>query len=137
MALTTRRRISSEFTSNGIIHHSDAGSQYTAIAFSEELEKEEMLGSIGTVGDALDNALMESTIGLYKTELIGERAAGRNWSGMREVERETAAWGLIEVEGAAPSRWLTPFADVVCSETVPGGAGGRGCGNRTRRVWCL
>lgn len=92
MALTTRRRISSEFTSNGIIHHSDAGSQYTAIAFSEELEKEEMLGSIGTVGDALDNALMESTIGLYKTELIGERAAGRNWSGMREVERETAAW---------------------------------------------
>ena len=92
MALAIRRRMSSEFTSNGIIHHSDAGSQYTAIAFSEELEKEEMLGSIGTVGDALDNALMESTIGLFKTELIGERAAGRNWSGMREVERETAAW---------------------------------------------
>lgn len=92
MALATRRRISSKFTSHGIIHHSDAGSQYTAIALSEELEKERMLGSIGTVGDALDNALMESTIGLYKTELIDERASGRNWSGLREVERETASW---------------------------------------------
>src|SRR5512144_1280706 len=111
MALTTRRRISSEFTRNGIIHHSDAGSQYTAIAFSEELEKEETLGSIGTVGDALDNALMESTIGLYKTELIGEGAAGRNWSSMREVERETAAWvrypsitGLDNSSASAPNR---------------------------------
>jgi transposase InsO family protein len=92
MALATRRRTSSQFTSHGIIHHSDAGSQYTAIALSEELEKERMLGSIGTVGDALDNALMESTIGLYKTELINERLTGRNWSGLREVERETASW---------------------------------------------
>jgi len=92
MALATRRRTNSKFTSDGVIHHSDAGSQYTAIALSEELEKERMLGSIGTVGDALDNALMESTIGLYKTELIDERASGRNWSGLREVERETASW---------------------------------------------
>jgi transposase InsO family protein len=92
MALATRRRTNSRFTSHGIIHHSDAGSQYTAIALSEELQKEKMLGSIGTVGDALDNALMESTIGLYKTELIDERASGRNWSGLREVERETASW---------------------------------------------
>jgi putative transposase len=91
-ALAVRRRSDSEFTSKGLIHHSDAGSQYTAIAMSNELAKEEMLGSIGTVGDALDNALMESTIGLYKTELIDERALGRNWSGLREVERETASY---------------------------------------------
>lgn len=91
-ALATRRRADSEFTSEGLIHHSDAGSQYTAIAMSDELAKEEMLGSIGTVGDALDNALMESTIGLYKTELIDLWAAGRNWSGVREVERETASY---------------------------------------------
>lgn len=47
--------------------------------------------SIGTVGDALDNALMESTIGLYKSELI-EHERARSWSGQAEVERETASW---------------------------------------------
>ena len=45
---------------------------------------------IGTVGDALDNALMESTIGLYKTELIERHP--RSWNGAGEVERETASW---------------------------------------------
>ncbi len=49
-----------------------------------------MAPSIGTVGDALDNALMESTIGLYNTELI-ERHPG-TLAGAREVERETAGW---------------------------------------------
>jgi putative transposase len=91
-ALATRRRASSEFTSRGLIHHSDAGSQYTALAFTEELAEAGIAGSIGTVGDALDNALMESTIGLYKTELITLGASGRNWSGLREVECETAEW---------------------------------------------
>jgi transposase InsO family protein len=47
-------------------------------------------GSIGTVGDALDNALMESTIGLYKTPLVERHE--RSWSGRAELERETAAW---------------------------------------------
>lgn len=92
MALATRRRTNSRFTSKGIIHHSDAGSQYTALAMTEELAKEEMAGSIGTVGDALDNALMESTIGLYKTELINDKTTGPNWSGLTEVECETAAY---------------------------------------------
>ena len=91
-ALATRRRASSEFTAEGLIHHSDAGSQYTALAFTEELAAAGIAGSIGTVGDALDNALMESTIGLYKTELIVPYASARNWSGLREVERETAEW---------------------------------------------
>jgi putative transposase len=91
-ALATRRRTNAEFTSRGLVHHSDAGSQYTALAFTEELAEAGIAGSIGTVGDALDNALMESTIGLYKTELIVPGAAGRNWAGPRDVERETAEW---------------------------------------------
>ena len=91
-ALATRRRASSEFTAQGLIHHSDAGSQYTALAFTEELTQAGILGSIGTVGDALDNALMESTIGLYKTECITPGARARNWAGLREIERETAEW---------------------------------------------
>ena len=62
------------------------------MAFTEELTEAGIAGSIGTVGDALDNALMESTIGLYKTELITLGASGRNWAGLREVERETAEW---------------------------------------------
>ena len=56
--------------SAGLIHHSDAGSQYTSIAFTAHLAAEGIVPSIGSVGDALDNALMESAIGLYKTELI-------------------------------------------------------------------
>ena len=57
----------------GLIHHSDAGSQYTSIAFTAHLAAEGIVPSIGSVGDALDNALMESAIGLYKTELTGAR----------------------------------------------------------------
>jgi transposase InsO family protein len=91
-ALATRRRASSEFTAHGLIHHSDAGSQYTALAFTEELAAAGIAGSIGTVGDALDNALMESTIGLFKTECINLGARGNNWAGLRHVERETAEW---------------------------------------------
>lgn len=66
--------------------------QYTALAFTEELVEAGIAGSIGTVGDALDNALMESTIGLYKTEVTALRTTNRNWSGLHEVERETAEW---------------------------------------------
>lgn len=89
-ALFTRRRTDTSFTATGLVHHSDAGSQYTSIAFTEALAEAGLAGSIGTVGDALDNALMESTIGLYKTELIDlER---RSWASRSEVETETAAW---------------------------------------------
>jgi transposase InsO family protein len=88
-AMFTRRRADSRFTPTGLVHHSDAGSQYTSLAFTEALPEAGIAGSIGSVGDALDNALMESTIGLYKTELID---TGRSWSGRAEVERETASW---------------------------------------------
>ncbi len=92
-ALFTRRRGNAAFTATGLIHHSDAGSgQYTSLAFTEALTEAGIagsIGSVGSVGDALDNALMESTIGLYKTELIDRQ---RSWTGRNEVERETAAW---------------------------------------------
>jgi transposase InsO family protein len=63
--------------------------QYTSLAFTEALIASGIAGSIGSVGDALDNGLMESTIGLYKTELVDRDAS---WSGRAEVERETAEW---------------------------------------------
>ena len=66
-------------------------SQYTSISFGEALIEAGISPSIGTVGDALDNALQESTIGLYKTELI-EHDRDRTWADAAEVERETASW---------------------------------------------
>jgi putative transposase len=89
-ALFTRRRTDTGFTATGLVHHSDAGSQYTSLAFTEALREAGIAGSIGTVGDALDNALMESTIGLFKTELINTNR--RVWTGRAEIERETADW---------------------------------------------
>ena len=75
--------------SAGLIHHSDAGSQYTSIAFTAHLAAEGIVPSIGSVGDALDNALMESAIGLYKTELINRRGP---WRDLAHVEMETAGY---------------------------------------------
>jgi transposase InsO family protein len=89
-ALFARRRHDSRFDAAGLVHHSDAGSQYTSIAFTQALADAGIAPSIGTVGDALDNALMESNIGLYKTELIDLGA--RRWDDYRQVEAETANW---------------------------------------------
>jgi putative transposase len=72
-----------------LVHHSDAGSQYTSFRFTQHLLDAGIDASIGTVGDALDNALAESTIGLYKTELIKPRGP---WHNKHEVEVATAAW---------------------------------------------
>lgn len=90
-AIHTRRRGSFEFTSTGLVHHRDAGTQYVSLALTDALREAGMQGSIGSVSDALDNALMESTIGLYKTELI-DFATTRRWSGRSDVERKTADW---------------------------------------------
>jgi putative transposase len=68
--ITLRKINDSTFVSKGIIAHSDAGSQYTSLLLGTQLRDADMIGSIGTVGDAYDNAVMESVIGLYKTELI-------------------------------------------------------------------
>jgi putative transposase len=68
---------------DGLVHHNDAGSQYTSIAFTERLAEADVDASVGSVGDALDNALAESVIGLFKTELIRRRGP---WRTVEHVE---------------------------------------------------
>ena len=91
-ALFIRRRGNASFTATGLVHHSDAGSQYTSLAFTEALTEAGITGSIGSVGDALDNALMESTIGLYKTEVIDRPGREKTWESRFAVEFATAEW---------------------------------------------
>ena len=106
-ALFTRRRTDTRFTATGLVHHSDAGSQYTSIAFTTALVEAGIAPSIGTVGDALDNALMESTIGLYKTELIDRHP--RTWTGPGEVETADRRLGpLVQHRTAALLDQLPP-----------------------------
>ena len=73
----------------GLVHHTDAGSQYTSFAFTQRLIDEGVDPSVGSVGDAYDNALAESQIGLYKTELI--RPEGP-WRDVDHVELATLEW---------------------------------------------
>ena len=70
----------------GLVHHTDAGSQYASIAFTERLAAAGAQPSVGTVGDAYDNALAESVIGLYKTELIKPQGP---WRTAEQVELAT------------------------------------------------
>jgi putative transposase len=79
---------------DGIIHHSDAGSQYTSIHFGETLQLNGMLPSIGSVGDAFDNALAETTIGLYKHECIRADSPFRRGplDRLSDLEMITADW---------------------------------------------
>jgi putative transposase len=76
------------------IHHSDAGSQYTAVRFGETLMLAGLTPSIGTVGDALDDALAETTIGLYKTECVREGSPFRRGpiAALADLEQATSAW---------------------------------------------
>jgi putative transposase len=89
-ALQVRRRGQDSWAAAGLIHHSDAGSQYVSVAFTAELLAAGIAGSIGTVGDALDNALCESTIGLFKTEAVN--LSGPAWRDRRDVEWQVARW---------------------------------------------
>jgi len=73
----------------GLIVHSDAGSQYTSFAFTRRLIDAGVDASIGSVGDAYDNALAESTIGLYKAELINKNGP---WKTRSDVELATLTW---------------------------------------------
>jgi putative transposase len=75
----------------GLVTHSDAGSQFTSIRFGERLEEIGAVPSIGTVGDSYDNALAESVNAIYKTELI--RGPNRGpWRNVDEVELGTLSW---------------------------------------------
>lgn len=73
----------------GLVHHSDRGSQYVSIRYSERLEEAGITPSVGSRGDAYDNALAETVNGLYKAELIFARPA---WPSVTEVEFETLKW---------------------------------------------
>lgn len=73
----------------GLIHHSDKGSQYLSIGYGERLSEVGIEASVGSVGDAYDNAMAETVVGLYKTEVIWKQGPRRN----REVvERATLEW---------------------------------------------
>ena len=74
-----------------LVHHSDAGSQYTSYDYSQTLDDHQVLASIGSVGDAYDNALAESFVDTFKTELIRDRV----WRSRSQLELaivEYVAW---------------------------------------------
>ncbi len=72
-----------------LVHHSDRGSQYLSIKYTERLAQAKIDLSVGSVGDAYDNALAECVIGLFKTEVINRIGP---WKSMRDVEWETLKW---------------------------------------------
>ena len=99
----------------GLIHHSDRGVQYLSLRYTERLAQRGIAPSVGSVGDSYDNALAESIIGLYKTELIARRGP---WRHCEAVELATLQWvhwynhrRLFEPLGHVPpaaSRHTTP-----------------------------
>lgn len=74
---------------DALIHHSDRGSQYVSIRYSERLAEAGIEPSVGSRGDSYDNALAETINGLYKTELIHRRAP---WKTREAVELATLEW---------------------------------------------
>jgi putative transposase len=76
----------------GLITHSDAGSQFTSVRFTERLDEIGARPSIGTVADSYDNALAETTNGLYKTECVYGPDAPRPWDDVEELELATLSW---------------------------------------------
>ncbi|GAJ86591.1 putative transposase [Nocardia brasiliensis NBRC 14402] len=86
----------------GLIHHSDAGSQYTSVKFAESLALQRLSASIGSVGDAYDNALAESIIGLFKTEVVNRLGPFKTLS---EVEFTLMEW-VDRYNNARLHSWL-------------------------------
>lgn len=84
-ALATARRQKNV----GLVHHSDRGGQYVAVAYTEKLTDHGIHPSVGSIGDSYDNALAETINGLYKTELIYSQPA---WRSLTEVEFATMNW---------------------------------------------
>jgi len=92
-----------------LIHHSDRGSQYVAIRYTERLLEAGVEASVGSVGDAYDNALAETINGLFKAELIRRRGP---WKGIEDVEYATLEW----VHWFNTKRLLEPIGYVSPSE---------------------
>ena len=92
-----------------LVHHSDAGGQYLSIRYTNRLTVAGIEPSVGSVGDSYDNALAESVIGLYKTELIHKRAP---WKDLDQVEYAT----LEYVDWFNHRRLLEPIGDIPPAE---------------------
>jgi putative transposase len=103
MAIWTRRAEALA----GLVHHSDRGVQYLSIRYTERLAAEGAITSVGSRGDSYDNAMAESIIGLYKTELIHNETQGP-WRTVEDVELATLAW----VHWWNTKRLLEPIGDV-------------------------
>ncbi len=92
MAAWTRRHSGLD----GLICHTDAGSQYTSVLYTDRIDEVGAAPSIGTVGDSYDNAMAESVMGIFKTELHRNPAAltanGGPWRGLDDLEIATCAW---------------------------------------------
>jgi transposase InsO family protein len=88
----------------GVIHHSDRGSQYLSIRYTERLTEAGFNPSVGSVGDSYDNALAETINGLYKTEVIHKNGP---WRGLDDVEKATLTW----VDWFNNRRLLRPIGD--------------------------
>ena len=93
----------------GLIHHSDRGVQYLSIRYTERLAEAGIETSVGSRGDSYDNALAESMIGLYKTEVIRHEGP---WKGLDEVEYATLEW----VDWFNHTRLLEPIGYVPPAE---------------------
>ena len=92
-----------------LIHHSDKGSQYVSIRYTERLAIADIVPSVGTVGDSYDNALAETIIGLFKTEVIKRRSS---WKSMTEIEMQTLKW----VDWYNHRRLLEPIGNIPPAE---------------------
>jgi putative transposase len=93
----------------GLVHHSDRGSQYLAVRYTERLADAGAVTSVGSRGDSYDNALAESVIGLYKAELVHHRGP---WRGLDDLEYATLEW----VDWWNHRRLLEPIGDVPPAE---------------------
>ena len=93
---------------DGLVHHSDRGSQYLSIRYSERLAEAGIEPSVGSVGDSYDNALAETINGLYKAEVIHRRA----WRNLEAVELATLDW----VDWFNHKRLLGPIGNIPPAE---------------------
>jgi putative transposase len=91
---------------DGLVHHSDRGSQYVAIKYTERLAEAGIEPSVGSVGDSYDNALAETVNGLYKAEVIHRRGPWRNFEAVEFATLEWVDWfnnrRLLEPIGNIP-----------------------------------
>ena len=124
MAVTCRARQGVKVA--GLIHHSDAGSEYSSIRYGAELAASGIAPSVGTVGDSYDNALAESIIGLYKTEVIDHLGP---WETPAQVEAATSEWAswynnarvMRRTGGRPPASTSRPGGTVRLARSPPAG----------------